>query len=220
MAGAGAPEGFQERPPSGGGWCPRRPGDVVQHRCAPGRSDRPGHRGRRALRSSPGAPRARVGSGQRPGGRRSSPPGTGGSCWSTRRRIRSAGRRRRTRLRLPGGSARCSEAVGGGSRRERRAMKSVGGQELHRRRRAGGGRGSAGECTSSGTEGRSRSPGEGGDRSRRTRGGAEDGVQRLAAVVAQECNGRALGAPISEAVRNAPTEANLGPGMSAGPPAL
>lgn len=49
-------------------------------------------------------------------------------------RIRSVGRRRRTRLRLPGGSARCSGAVGGGSRREPSCVEVGRRPEVHRRR--------------------------------------------------------------------------------------
>jgi hypothetical protein len=46
------------------------------------------------------------------------------------------GRRRRTRLRLPGGSARCTGAVGGGSRREPSCVEVGRRPEEHRRREA------------------------------------------------------------------------------------
>ena len=92
-------------------------------------------------------------------------------------------RRRRVDLCLPGGSARCTgqSAVGRGEMRT--AEKSVRRQEEHRRRRAG-------ECACrvrkcSGAESAvAVTWGREGDRSRRARGGAEDGVQRLGAVVA------------------------------------
>jgi len=76
---------------------------------------------------------------------------------------------------------------GGGSRREsscvtvgRRPECAVGGKP-------GGGRDRPAGCgRARGPSRRSRSPGEEGNRSRRAQDGAEDGVQRLAAVVAQQ----------------------------------
>jgi hypothetical protein len=87
------------------------PGDVVQRR-VPG-AGRTGDRSPRAsalllVRRAPVARAAPV----RDPGTRASLAGTGRTCCSPRGRIRSTGRRRRTRLRLPGGSARCT-----GSRR-------------------------------------------------------------------------------------------------------
>jgi hypothetical protein len=157
-----------ERPPSGGGWRtwnsivrryagPRRPCGTVHHRGLPRPAGpRPGRRER-----------------TRRGHRRRRP-----------RRLRMPGRPCRTRLRLPGGSARCTRA----SRREvegRAVVRHVGRRPEVRRRKEPGRPRSAGRARSQRRPSRrSRSPGEGGDRSRRARGRAEDGVRRLAAAVA------------------------------------
>ena len=96
--------------------------------------------------------------------------GTGRTCVAPRGRIRWPVRRRRTRLRLPGGSARCTGQAAGGRGENRRASKSGGGRSCT----VGGEPGrpmSAGKVgMARGPSRRSRSPGEGGDRSRRARG--------------------------------------------------
>ena len=98
------------------------------------------------------------------------------------------GRRRRVDLCLPGGSARCEEQSAVGRGEMRTAEKSVGG----RRNTVGGKPGSArAGCGSAREPSRGRGhPGKESDRSRRARGGAGDGVQRLAAVVALWSAGR------------------------------
>jgi hypothetical protein len=101
------------------------PGDVVQRR-VPG-AGRTGDRSPRAsalllVRRAPVARAAPV----RDPGTRASLAGTGRTCCSPRGRIRSTGRRRRTRLRLPGGSARCTGQSAVGRGENRRASKSIG----------------------------------------------------------------------------------------------
>jgi hypothetical protein len=180
LAGAGAVRGLPGGArPSAGGWrtgnCVRRrefhgPGDVVQRR-VPG-AGRTGDRSPRVFRPAFGAPGAdgQGRTGQRPGGRGVPFPGTGRTCVAPRGRIRWPVRRRRTRLRLPGGSARCTGQSAGGRGENRRASKSGGGRSCT----VGGEPGrpmSAGKVgMARGPSRRSRSPGEGGDRSRRARG--------------------------------------------------
>ena len=145
---------------------------------------RPGHPSAPSAGSWP-APPARSGPVRDPG-TRTSLPGTGRTCGSPRRRIRSAGPASphtsappwRVRA-LHEGSRRWVEARTV-VRRSRSAAGSAPSEGSQWRPR------SACRCgRARGPSRRSRSPGEGGDRSRRARGGAEDGVQRLAAVVAQ-----------------------------------
>ena len=188
--GGRSPGASGERPPSGGWVGGRSPtgtsstsaGDVVQHR-VPGAPDRcPGRReflvpAVSPWRRWPGRSGQRPGDGGRPGA------GTGGCLVLSPADPRPV-RQRVTRLRLPGGSARCPRgAVGGGSRRERSCS------EVGRRRRCTVG-GSAAARRPRGVRelarpsGGRRSPGEVGDRSACS-GGAEDGVQRPAAVVAR-----------------------------------
>ena len=119
MTGAGAPGGLPgERPPSGGGggrgaasagtWS-TWPGDVVQHRCVPrAAGPRPGRRERHRRRMVIGAD-GQVRAGQRPADAERPQRVPVGPVLHLRR-IRRAGRQCRTRLRLPGGSARCTRA--------------------------------------------------------------------------------------------------------------
>lgn len=195
VAGAGAPRGLLGgRPPSGGGG---------------GRGAASAARGPRGQATSSSVADLRSTAGSRPGPserhRCSCPAPPAGSCRSeTRgrivphrvpggpgvhlRRIREAGPATphtsappwRVRALHKGESA-----VGRGE--NRRASKSVGGRACAVGGEPGGGRGRPASCgRARGPRRRSRSPGEEGDRSRRARGWAEDGVQRLAAVVAQQ----------------------------------
>ena len=96
------------------------------------------------------------------------------------------GRPCRTRLRLPGGSARCTRAAGGGRGENRRASsRSAAGRAPSEVSQVAAEIGlQAADVLGDRVDGRDH-PGKR-DRSRRARGGAEDGVQRLAAVVAQQ----------------------------------
>ncbi len=184
---AGAPGGFREAPAVGG---------------RAGRGTPTTTRVTDQATSSSVARRERPDSGPVPAGapscRRGAPsarsgpvrdPGTGcpfrvpGDLGSPPERIRSAGRRRRGRLRLPGGSARCPEAVGGGRGENRRASQSVGGRTCT----VGGKPEAAGVGLQVGGSGTDPSVAVTRGRGRPVSAGsgcAEDGVQRLAAVVA------------------------------------
>jgi hypothetical protein len=146
VAGAGAPRSSGERPPSGGGGGrgvasaralsrARCPGNqATSSSIAPvprSAGSRPGRRERCSRRVS--APPARSLTGQRPGGRMSL-PGYREDLVLQPATIRCPGRRCRTRLRLPGGSARCTRA----SRRwveARTVVRHVGRRPGVRRRR-------------------------------------------------------------------------------------
>jgi hypothetical protein len=95
---------------------------------------------------------------------------------------RALGRRARRRSRLPDGTARCG-ADGGGSRRITSCGEAGPAEgEVHRREGPGGGRVRPGDA---GTEPEAAVPlarGKSGGRSRRSRRGAGDGVQRLGAA--------------------------------------
>ena len=152
---------------------------------------RPGRRERRAPRAIVGAA-GQVASGQRPGDGGRPLPGTGRTCCSPA--TDPVGRPAAPHASAPPWRVRALHGgrVGGGSRREPSCVEVGRRPEVHRRRRARWRpRSACGRGRARGPSRRSRSPGEGGDRSRRARGGAEDGVQRLAAVVARTAFGQA-----------------------------
>jgi hypothetical protein len=123
-----------------------------------------------------------------PGTTASSLPDTGRTCGPPRRRIRPAGPTAPRRSLPPWRVRALRGAVGGGSRRDAYCGEVGRRQEVHRRGRARKCACRVRKCSEP-SRGRGH-PGKESDRSRRARGGAGDGVQRLGAVVALWSAGR------------------------------
>ena len=191
----------EKRPPSGGGGgrgaastvarchtgCPRS--QATSSSIAVSRGGRTASRSPRAPRRGRPCRPARSVPGQRPGGRDPF-PGTGWTCAPPPSDSVPAGRAARVCASLEGPRA-ARGRVGGRSRAELSCATSVGGRECAVGEEPGAAEVGRQAQNSAGPSRRSRSPGEGGDRSRRARGRAEDGVSRLAAVVAHQHVGQA-----------------------------